>query len=139
MRVLTYYVKIEHYLRHENKVNGNKVSSFCEALRYMLHIRHILYQNVEICFTVPCADQFVLVNTAPQYPDKNTCPQVGRKDPPHSPLECKHYACKESSANVVATMPSGGWCQFRICPNTNSIPFTSEPAGHTWETYAKRP
>ena len=28
-------LKMKHYLRHENKVNENKVFSFCEALRYM--------------------------------------------------------------------------------------------------------
>ena len=27
--------KMKHYLRHENKVNKNKVLSYCEALRYM--------------------------------------------------------------------------------------------------------
>ena len=36
MRVLKYYVKIKHYLRHENKVN--EVLSCCEAVRYMLNI-----------------------------------------------------------------------------------------------------
>ena len=29
-----YYIKIKHDLRHENKVNENKVS-YCEALRYI--------------------------------------------------------------------------------------------------------
>ena len=34
IRELKYYVKIKHYLGHENKVNKNKVL-YCEALRYM--------------------------------------------------------------------------------------------------------
>ena len=34
-RILECYVKIKHSLRHENKVNENKVLSYCEALRYM--------------------------------------------------------------------------------------------------------
>ena len=33
MRVLKYYVKMKHYLRHENKGNENKVLSYCKALR----------------------------------------------------------------------------------------------------------
>ena len=33
MRVLKYYVESKAHLRHENKVNENKVLSYCEALR----------------------------------------------------------------------------------------------------------
>ena len=35
MRVPKYYVKIKYYSRRENKVNENKVLSYCETLRYM--------------------------------------------------------------------------------------------------------
>ena len=35
MRVLKYNAKLKQYLRHENKVNENKVSSYCEALSDM--------------------------------------------------------------------------------------------------------
>ena len=41
MRVLKYYVKIKHYLGHENKVNENKVLSYCEALRYVWNNKEI--------------------------------------------------------------------------------------------------
>ena len=38
MRVPDFYVKIDHYLRHENKARQNKVLSYCEALLFHSHI-----------------------------------------------------------------------------------------------------
>ena len=38
MRVLNIMYKIKRYLRDENKVNENKVLSYCVALRYMQNI-----------------------------------------------------------------------------------------------------
>ena len=35
MGALKYYVKIKHYLRLENELGENKVSSYSEALRYV--------------------------------------------------------------------------------------------------------
>ena len=35
--------KIKHHLRHENKVNENKVLSYCEAPRYMWNNKKSLF------------------------------------------------------------------------------------------------
>ena len=35
--------KIKHHLRHENKVNDNKLLSYCEASRYMWNNKESLF------------------------------------------------------------------------------------------------
>ena len=89
-----------------------------------------------------CANEFIPVSMGAQYPNINTgeCSNVGRKAPPVTPLACLQHACKSfTSANVVGTMPSEGWCNFRHCSNTHSIPYAADGGGNSWTIYAKHP
>ena len=40
MRVLKYYVKIKHYLRHENKVNEKWVQVSIKVLEGKIYVKH---------------------------------------------------------------------------------------------------
>ena len=46
MGVLKYYVKIKHYLRHENKVSENEVLSYYEALTHTHTQIYIYIYNI---------------------------------------------------------------------------------------------
>ena len=89
-----------------------------------------------------CAESFEQVSSGPRYPDVNSgqCSSVGRKDPVVTPLACRQHACKSyTSANVVGTVPSKGWCNFRRCSNTYGIPYAADGGGNSWTVYAKHP